>query len=634
MPYHNFYQFWFWFWFSFTKFLSFFIKSEKNLQCVFESDNVNNIQVKLSNLNISKILNSTNNNTNNHQTVNYCNQTFDYFLSNFRLLNNNNSNFVNNYINIDIDNKPIAIKKMANTWNKIKKKLTFKKKGRGSNRRRNGRGKNRNRNSSNSSNNNYHHNLTPNTVNRNRNNPITPKAAQQHHNSITTLPNKTSKRRSSRSNIFGCLTSVPQERENYNVQPQERRNHNIEEEGYHYNETEVISQKMNNKINNMDTNKNNQPQIINKSSDEMKGESHSSNINKSAQGLPAAEQLRPHDIGKSVSPETKINEIKFNRARIVNVPKPRPPSPSKSKTSSTYFTGTTFTDIQDNISMINEIESSPKHRPDRDSYNNNDNNKLLATPQNENVISTKTILSTTKKERGHIHDSEMKYNGYRDHYDGCYGTPTPQTHNTGISNISYASSSELCPNGNTSNISDIYDGVIEVENDKIIEEGDMSNYYSVDHDDDAISVQHEQEPTDEDEDDDDDDINHSSTNYSGQKERGSVIIKSPRDIVDEFSTDHNTHSVELAVGLDHASIDVDIDEDVMTINRDSQNYHIHSIYQGIFREQEYIQELNDELRRKGYDNPEIVLQELWDEQIEIERGAQILKILKYFCQKV
>ena len=74
-----------------------------------------------------------------------------------------------------------------------------------------------------------------------------------------------------------------------------------------------------------------------------------------------------------------------------------------------------------------------------------------------------------------------------------------------------------------------------------------------------------------------------------------------------------------------------MEQDVIRIN---DNYDISDIYQGIIREQEFIEELNDELKRNGYHNPEEVLQELWDEQIEIERGAQILKILKYFCQKV
>ena len=101
---------------------------------------------------------------------------------------------------------------------------------------------------------------------------------------------------------------------------------------------------------------------------------------------------------------------------MMNISKPRSISPSKSKTTSAYIT--TMTDIEDRV-VINSLKT---HRPDRISYNN----ELLATQTNK-VKQHQHQHHTTERERGrergHIHDSEMKYNGY----DGYGMTPTPQT---------------------------------------------------------------------------------------------------------------------------------------------------------------------------------------------------------------
>ena len=45
-------------------------------------------------------------------------------------------------------------------------------------------------------------------------------------------------------------------------------------------------------------------------------------------------------------------------------------------------------------------------------------------------------------------------------------------------------------------------------------------------------------------------------------------------------------------------------------------------------------EFIEELKRNGIDHPEEIMQPLWDQQIENERGPQIMGILKQFCETV
>ena len=122
---------------------------------------------------------------------------------------------------------------------------------------------------------------------------------------------------------------------------------------------------------------------------------------------------------------------------------------------------------------------------------------------------------------------------------------------------------------------DIYDGVIEVEHSQIIEEGDFSDFYHEEYDD-----------------NDDDDMLR-------QHDRDSVVrhTTSPR------SRHHN--------------------EVVANTNDDSMKST--DLYHAIIDDEQFIMELNEELRLNGYENPELILQDLMEEQIEIDR--------KYFTQK-
>ena len=541
---------------------------------------------------------------------------------------------------------------MANTWNKIRTKWSKKWKKGGSRSNRNRRRAKRN---SSSSRNNINKIVTPNQQNQ-HNQPIsTPKAAQQHNNSITTLPKQKSiKKRTSKSksNLFGCLTSVPHERENYNVQPQQRNNNKM----FEINESQQQIEENNNihhiqpqqtRNNNKNKNKNNikkDSPKINKLCQEkpefIKIEKGSSTYQPPTKYSPATEQM---EIGKACHYETieqhdetimKFNRINHNEIKSTKSKYQRPISPSKSKTNTSYFTSDLASKyIYENVAPSSICSSeSPKHHRDRD----RDNNKLLSTP--ENVIISNT---NTRYNNHHQHyDSEIRY-------QSGTATPTPQT------GVSYASSSEICgvtSNHATHEVEDIYDGVIEVENDKIIQEGDMSSYYYDEHDENDESIKHEQDDDDDDdddmepimaiemnhddEDDEDDDVDDIN-NHNQNEQRESVIIKSPRDIVNEFvavSTDQNTNTSmnETLCGLDGASIEVShIDENDFNDN----TMKINNMYQGIIHEQ-FIDELNDELRRNGYQNPELLLQTLWNEQMEIERGDQILQILDSFCQKV
>ena len=334
----NLHELWFRGFLSFYKVLTVFVKSEKN--CFFQSDNANEIKLKSNYTLYTKEQHQT-----KYYKSNYCNQALYNFLS-------NNSKF-NNF---STDNKQITNKKMANTWNKIKNKLNIKRKKNGSRSNRNRRSKarkNRNRNNPNSS------PIMPtkqqqHQPQQHRYRVNTPKAVQQHRNSITTLPSKTSKRRATKS-LFGCLTSVPQEREQYNVQPQHRMIvHNIKKNNHntfnHNDRNKIMMNNMDTKrinlVDNMDHIENrkkhkNDPQQIKSSvslylapnkinsSDEMKGNSHSSNKSKSSSSSSSSSskstsKSKSRSRSKSGQPAAKYLQSGTAKVSLYGTPELRP----------------------------------------------------------------------------------------------------------------------------------------------------------------------------------------------------------------------------------------------------------------------------------------------------------------------
>eukprot|EP00484_Ammonia_sp_Unknown_P017330 CAMPEP_0197034492 /NCGR_PEP_ID=MMETSP1384-20130603/12597_1 /TAXON_ID=29189 /ORGANISM="Ammonia sp." /LENGTH=860 /DNA_ID=CAMNT_0042464433 /DNA_START=338 /DNA_END=2920 /DNA_ORIENTATION=- len=216
-------------------------------------------------------------------------------------------------------------------------------------------------------------------------------------------------------------------------------------------------------------------------------------------------------------------------------------------------------------------------------------------------------------------------------------------HKPGATPISYASSSFNTADINeyTVEFTDIYDGVVEVENDKIIEEGDMSDYCSDEAD--AESTKAEEQEADicrdtpsivyceyDDQDIDIAAVHHHAYHHQQpsigfmfdapmNQDRESVIIKSPHH--DVLGLDYNINTTKTStLGTDISDRD-DCDYDQLAEPQEERQHR-----GGIICEQQFIQRLTHELKQNGFSDNN--LDKLWDQQLEINHNPQIMSIVK------